>query len=44
MCKIKLHEIFLRKQYNMVPTVFSDCGFHSVCPLMDEEKRLMKAF
>ena len=22
---------------------FSDCGFHSVCPLMDKDKRLMKA-
>ena len=23
--------------------VFCDCGFHSVCPLMDEDKRLMEA-
>ena len=22
--------------------VFCDCGFHSVCPLMDEDKRLRK--
>ena len=43
MSKIKLHEIFLRKQYNMVPTVFSDCGFHSVCPLMDKDKGLVEA-
>ena len=24
--------------------VFCDCGFQSVCPLMDENKRLMEAF
>ena len=24
--------------------VFCDCGFHSVCPLMDKDKRLMEAF
>ena len=24
--------------------VFCDCGFHSVCPLMEEDKRLMDAF
>ena len=24
--------------------VFSDCGFHSVCPLMEKDKRLMEAF
>ena len=23
--------------------VFCDCGFHSVCPLMDEDKRLVQA-
>ena len=23
--------------------VFCDCGFHSVCPLMDKDKRLMEA-
>ena len=23
--------------------VFCDCGFHSVCPLMDKKKRLMEA-
>ena len=23
--------------------VFCDCGFHSVCPLMDNDKRLMEA-
>ena len=23
--------------------VFCDCGFHSVCPLMEEDKRLMEA-
>ena len=23
--------------------VFCDCGFHSVCPLMDEDKRLVEA-
>ena len=23
--------------------VFGDCGFHSVCPLMDKDKRLMEA-
>ena len=23
--------------------VFCDCGFHSVCPLMDEDKRLLEA-
>ena len=23
--------------------VFCDCGFHSVCPLMDEDNRLMEA-
>ena len=22
---------------------FHDCGFHSVCPLMDKDKRLMEA-
>ena len=22
---------------------FCDCGFHSVCPLMDKDKRLMEA-
>ena len=22
---------------------FSDCGFHSVCPLMEKDKRLMEA-
>ena len=22
---------------------FCDCGFHSVCPLMDEDKRLVQA-
>ena len=22
---------------------FCDCGFHSVCPLMDEDKRLLQA-
>ena len=24
-------------------SVFCDCGFHSVCPLMDKDKRLMEA-
>ena len=23
--------------------VFCDCGFHSVCPLMEKDKRLMEA-
>ena len=23
---------------------FCDCGFHSVCPLMDKDKKLMEAF
>ena len=23
--------------------VFCDCAFHSVCPLMDEDKKLMEA-
>ena len=23
--------------------IFYDCGFHSVCPLMDKDKRLMEA-
>ena len=22
--------------------IFCDCGFHSVCPLMDKDKRLME--
>ena len=26
-----------------VPLVSCDCGFHSVCPLMDQDKRLMEA-
>ena len=43
MSKIKFQETFLRKQYNMVPTVFCDCGFHSACPLMHKDKRLMEA-
>ena len=42
--KIKFQETFLRKQYNMVPAVFCDCGFYSACPLMNEEKRHVKAF
>ena len=25
-----------------VALVFCDCGFHSVCPLMDEDKRLVE--
>ena len=24
-------------------SVFCDCGFHSICPLMDKDKRLMEA-
>ena len=24
--------------------IFCDCGFHSVCPLMDENKRVMQSF
>ena len=24
-------------------SVFCDCGFHSVCPLMEKDKRLMEA-
>ena len=24
--------------------VFCDCGFHSVCPLMDKDKRIMEAY
>ena len=28
---------------SLVWLVFCDCGFHSVCPLMDKNKRLMKA-
>ena len=34
--KAKVHVISLG-------LVFCDCGFHSVCPLMDKDKRLMEA-
>ena len=27
---------------HMIRLVFSDCGFHSVCPLMEKDKRLRK--
>ena len=29
--------------YMIIWLVFCDCGFYSVCPLMDEEKRLVQA-
>ena len=38
---------FIELDKAVVPVIslisFCDCGFHSVCPLMDEDKRLMEA-
>ena len=28
---------------HVITLVFCDCGFHSVCPLMDKDKRLVEA-
>ena len=28
---------------HVIRLVFCDCGFHSVCPVMEKDKRLMKA-
>ena len=37
---IELHEAVI----HVIRLVnFCDCGFHSVCPLMDKDKRLMEA-
>ena len=27
---------------HVISLVFCDCGFHSVCPLMDKDKKLME--
>ena len=29
---------------HVIGLIFCDCGFHSVCPLMDKDKRLVEAF
>ena len=28
---------------HVIGLIFCDCGFHSVCPLMDKDKRLIEA-
>ena len=28
---------------HVISLIFCDCGFHSVCPLMDKDKRFMEA-
>ena len=29
---------------HVIGLIFCDCGFHSVCPLMDKDKKLVEAF
>ena len=35
---------FIEAVIQVISLVFCNCGFHSFCPLMDKDKRLVEAF